>query len=91
LTPSLELGGYPLAGGSTKLSFSSAIDAAREPFARWSELRATVDLARLLRDTNRNDVVRARLAEIYNRFSEGFDTADLKDAKALLEELSGSA
>jgi predicted ATPase len=42
----------------------------------------------LLRDTNRRDEVRAMLAEIYNWFTEGFDTADLKDAKALLEELS---
>ncbi len=50
------------------------------------ELRATVSLARLLRDTNRRDEARAMLADIYNWFTEGFDTADLKDAKALLEE-----
>jgi predicted ATPase len=42
----------------------------------------------LLRDTNRRDEARATLAEIYNWFAEGFDTADLKEAKALLEELS---
>jgi len=41
----------------------------------------------LLRDTNRSDEARAMLAEIYNWFTEGFDTADLKDAKALLDEL----
>jgi len=41
----------------------------------------------LLRDTNRRDEACAILAEIYNWFTEGFDTADLKDAKALLEEL----
>ena len=52
------------------------------------ELRATVNLARLLRDTNRRDEARAMLADIYNWFTEGFDTADLKDAKSLLEELS---
>jgi predicted ATPase len=52
------------------------------------ELRATTGLARLLRDTNRPDEARAILAEIYNWFTEGFDTADLKDAKALLDELS---
>jgi adenylate cyclase len=37
------------------------------------------------------DEARAMLAEIYGRFSEGFDTADLKDAKALLDELSASS
>jgi hypothetical protein len=44
--------------------------------------------ARLLRDTNRREEAHTILAEIYNWFTEGFDTADLKDAKALLEELS---
>ena len=44
----------------------------------------------MLRDTNRRDEAQARLAEIYNWFTEGFDTADLKDAKALLDELSNS-
>ena len=55
--------------------------------AKAWELRATTSLARLLRDNNRHDEARAMLAEIYNWFTEGFDTADLKDAKALLEEL----
>ena len=45
----------------------------------------------MLRDTGRRDEARAMLAEIYDWFTEGFDTADLKDAKALLEELSGLA
>jgi len=43
----------------------------------------------LLRDTNRCDEARATVAEIYNWLTEGFDTVDLKDAKGLLEELSG--
>jgi predicted ATPase len=47
-----------------------------------------MSLARLLRDTNQRDEARAMLAEIYNWFTEGFDTADLKDAKALLNELT---
>jgi predicted ATPase len=51
-------------------------------------LRATMSLVRLLRDTNRRDEARAILADIYNWFTEGFDTADLKDAKALLDELA---
>jgi class 3 adenylate cyclase/tetratricopeptide (TPR) repeat protein len=65
-----------------------AIEIARGQSARWWELRAAVNLARLLRDTNRHEEARAMLAEIYNWFTEGFDTADLKEAKALLEELS---
>ena len=56
--------------------------------AKSPELRATTSLARLLRDTGRRDEARAMLAEIYNWFTEGFDTADLKEAKALLDEIS---
>jgi class 3 adenylate cyclase/tetratricopeptide (TPR) repeat protein len=70
--------------------FRSAIQIARSCEARWPELRSTTALARLLRDTNRRDEARAMLAEIYGWFTEGFDTADLKDARALLEELSDS-
>ena len=69
-------------------SFRAAIDLARSQEARWWELRASVSLTRLLRDTNRRDEARAILGEIYNWFTEGFDTADLKDAKALLDELA---
>jgi hypothetical protein len=47
-----------------------------------------VSLAGLLRDTGRRDEARAMLAEIYGWFTEGFNTADLKEAKALLEQLS---
>jgi predicted ATPase len=60
---------------------------ARRQSARLFELRATVSLARLLRGTNRHDEARATLAEIYNWFTEGFDLPDLKEAKALLDEL----
>ena len=67
--------------------FRKAIDIARGQSAKWSELRATVSLARLLRDAGRSDEARAMLAEVYNWFTEGFDTADLKDAKTLLDEL----
>ena len=68
--------------------FRTAIDIASRRQARSFELRATTSLARLLAKQNRRDEARAMLAEIYNWFTEGFDTADLKDAKALLEELS---
>jgi predicted ATPase/class 3 adenylate cyclase len=68
-------------------SLRTAIDIASRQNAKSLELRATASLARLLRDTNRRDEARTMLAEIYNWFTEGFDTADLKDAKAVLDEL----
>jgi predicted ATPase len=49
-----------------------------------------MSLARLLASQGHRDEARTMLAEIYNWFTEGFDTADLKDAKALLEALSGT-
>ena len=52
------------------------------------ELRTTMSLARLLASQPRRDEARAMLAEIYGWFTEGFDTPDLKDAKALLDELA---
>ena len=52
--------------------------------------RLETRLARLLRDTIAAMKTRAMLADIYNWFTEGFYTADLKDAKALLEELNNS-
>jgi predicted ATPase len=69
-------------------SFRTAIDIAGKQNAKSWELRATTSLARLLRDINRRNEARTMLAGIYNWFTEGFDTADLKDAKALLDELS---
>ena len=67
--------------------FERALAIAGSQSAKSLELRATTSLARLLNQTGRRDEARAMLAEIYNWFTEGFDTADLKDAKALLEEL----
>ena len=67
--------------------FQRAIEIARKQSAKSLELRATMSLARLLRKRGRRDEARTMLAEIYAWFTEGFDTADLKDAKALLEEL----
>ena len=71
-----------------KAAFEHAVELARQQGAKSLELRATTSLARLLRDTNRRTSARAMLADIYSWFTEGFDTADLKDAKALLDELS---
>ena len=55
----------------------TAIEVSRRQCARLFELRATVSLARLLRDTGHRDGDRTMLAEVYNWFTEGFDTADL--------------
>ena len=60
---------------------------AREFGAKALELRAAMSFARLFSNQGRRDEARSMLAEIYGWFTEGFDTADLKDAKALLEEL----
>jgi predicted ATPase len=67
--------------------FDRAIEIARKQSAKSWELRATTSLARLLSNQGKRDEARAMLSEIYGWFTEGFDTADLKDAKALLEEL----
>jgi len=56
--------------------------------AKSLELRATTSLARLLASQGRRDEARAMLADTYNWFTEGFDTADLKDARALLDQLT---
>jgi len=68
--------------------FELAIDLARKRSAKSLELRATTSLTHLLSQQGHREEARAMLAEIYGWFTEGFDTADLKDAKALLEELS---
>jgi predicted ATPase len=70
-------------------SYERAIEIARKQGAKSLELRATMSLARLLRDTGRCDEARTMLADIYGWFTEGFDTADLKDTKALLNQLGG--
>jgi class 3 adenylate cyclase/tetratricopeptide (TPR) repeat protein len=67
--------------------FRAALDVARVQEAKWWELRNSVSLARLLSDTNRRDEGRTLLCEIYHWFTEGFDLPDLKDAKALLDQL----
>jgi tetratricopeptide (TPR) repeat protein len=75
---------------SAEADFREAIARSQNIGAKSLELRATADLARMLRNTNRRVEARPILADIYGWFTEGFDTADLKDASALLEELSGS-
>ena len=67
--------------------FHKAISVARRQHARMWELRATVSLARLWQQQGKKDEARHMLAEIYSWFTEGFDTKDLQEAKALLAEL----
>jgi class 3 adenylate cyclase/predicted ATPase/energy-coupling factor transporter ATP-binding protein EcfA2 len=69
-------------------SFRAALSIAREQGTKGFELRAATSLARLLRDHGRRQEALELLAPVYDWFTEGFDTADLKDAKALLAELA---
>jgi predicted ATPase len=75
-------------GAEAQSCFRRAIEIARKQSAKSFELRATTSLARLLAKQGRRDEARAMLAEIYGWFTEGFGTADLKDAQALLDELN---
>ena len=69
-------------------SFRTALAIAREQGTRGYELRAATSLARLWAEQGRRGEARDLLAPVYGWFTEGFDTADLKDAKALLDELA---
>ena len=66
----------------------ASIEWAREQHAKSWELRSSVTLAGLLERRGERDAAHGLLAPIYNWFTEGFDTRDLREAKALLEELS---
>jgi predicted ATPase len=68
--------------------FERALSVARQQQAKSWELRAAMSLARLRRDQGKVREARELLAPVYGWFSEGFDTRDLKDAKALLDELA---
>jgi len=67
--------------------FQRALDVARRQQAKWWELRVAMSLARLWQRQGKRAKARALLAEIYSWFTEGFDTADLQDARALLDAL----
>src|SRR5712692_3846271 len=70
------------------VNFRDALDVARRQKAKFFELSRTATLARLPARLGKRDEARAMLADIYGWFTESFDTADLKEAKALLDELN---
>jgi predicted ATPase len=82
------LQGAPGAAAAAENHFRQALDWARQQGALSWELRAATSLARLLRDRDRVDEARDLLAPIYDRFTEGFGTADLQAAKRLIDALS---
>ncbi len=84
----LLLGHDAANAAAAEQSFHTALDISRMQRAKSWELRASTSLARMLQDLNRREEARPLLAEIYGSFTEGFDTADLRDARALLQELN---
>jgi predicted ATPase/DNA-binding winged helix-turn-helix (wHTH) protein len=83
----LDLGGSD-AAAKAEGEYLSALDCARRQGALSWELRTATSLARLLRDQGRLDGARHVLASVYGQFTEGFATADLRTAKALLDDLT---
>ena len=77
--------GTPQAEAETWLQ--RALDVARRQQAKSLELRAAMSLSRLWQQQGKRDEARALLAPVYGWFTEGFDTADLQEARALLEKL----
>ena len=69
--------------------FQQALTIARQQQAQWWKLRAATSLAHLWQQQGKRAAARDLLEPIYGWFTEGFDTADLQEAKVLLEELGG--
>ncbi|HEV8718998.1 MAG TPA: hypothetical protein VGX03_40030, partial [Candidatus Binatia bacterium] len=80
-------GAHPTREAEVEGYFLKAIAIARQQQAKSLELRTTLSLARLWQQQGKHHEARNTLAAIYNWFTEGFDTKDLQEAKALLEEL----
>ena len=68
--------------------FHQALDSARQQQAKWLELRTAVSLSRLWQRQGKHAEARQLVEPIYGWFTEGFDTVDLQEARALLEELT---
>jgi predicted ATPase len=77
----------PLDAAKAEVSFERALALAHKQQAKAWELRAALGLARLWRDQGKRQQARDLLAPVYGWFTEGFETLDLKEAKALLDEL----
>jgi predicted ATPase len=88
LMQSSNLSGDTAAVAKAKECFHDAIRIARQQQAKSWELRASMSLARLYQQLGKREEARALLLQIYDRFHEGFETADLREAKALLDDLS---
>ena len=84
----LILARTPADPAGAEASFRDALEVARRQSAKSYELRAATSLARLWQQQGRKEEARDLLAPVYGWFTEGFDTRDLKEAKALLEELA---
>lgn len=87
LTPAADGGLTPAPVEEAETCFRQAVDIARRQHAKAIELQAVMSLSRLWRQQGKRDEARQLLAEMYGRFTEGFDTADLREAKRLLESL----
>jgi len=83
----LLMGGGPEAANAERC-FREAVEIARRQSAKSLELRAATSLSRLLQRQGKREEARRLLAEVYFWFTEGFDTADLRDASALVDELT---
>ena len=68
--------------------FRQALERARQQQAKSLELRAAMSLSRLWQQQGKHDAARQLLSEVYAWFSEGLDTVDLQEARALLEQLT---
>jgi tetratricopeptide (TPR) repeat protein len=92
-----KMGGAPLEAelwrlrGEAEIAIEKGIDVARRQNAKSWELRGAMSLARLRRQQGRHQEAVALLAPVYGWFTEGFDTADLQEAKALLDKLTEPA
>jgi predicted ATPase len=78
----------PASATAAEKCFAQAVEVARQQGALFWELRTAMSLARLKDDQGRRGDARKALQPVYDLFTEGFATADLRDAGALLDELS---
>lgn len=83
-----QAGGFREKAEEVEECFHKAIEIARKQQAKSLELRAVMSLARLWQQQGKKEEAQQMLAEIYGWFTEGFDTKDLQEARALLEELT---